>query len=613
MSALAFVILIAAGAPADVVDITLAPDQPIPRVYMDDPLVIEFTAKEDLTVSAQLEILQEGKQLSLTDLGSLRLGPGAPHWYALEELPETRGRYVARIVFTGPDGSVLEKGGSFCRVDRPSGEFSDFVGLALGRDDPHGALRAAAGIPVRWVRLPADHPQLADRAAAAIGSGLGVRVAFDLDRMTGGDGFVEGVASELADSVTSWEVDAGSDPSRIAGTVTAIRRGGSRAPFAIVARDASSLEACLTSGAGQAATGLVLRAPSPTVESVTAFRDAAERAGYEGLPITILAQGVSGRPAEPGPVLVRNLTRYLAAGGSELHVDVADVYGTDGFQTGYPFLSALTARLDGGSYLGRLPSPDSVEAYVFRNVDQWTIVVVCPGGEQETGVELGSVMDVTLRDACNNVLPVGAAKGGVLTLRVGEKPCFLSGTGGDVLARAAAWVAREEAARFAATPALQESLPSEFMDVVRLVAAPDSGKLDRLRFFTLLRMFPRLERDWRSGTLPASTAVPALAQLGRLVRSLCVLEQESGEEFLEPIEKTMARCDGYKSQYLTSSGGSTGGLLRGDWLLSEVTRLMTEAETLRAQGRLIEANGVAALAEWRARSLEVHRSAAGGL
>ena len=123
-------------------------------------------------------------------------------------------------------------------------------------------------------------------------------------------------------------------------------------------------------------------------------------------------------------------------------------------------------------------------------------------------------------------------------------------------------------------------------------------------------MFPVLEQKWHEGTIPREAAAPAMASLSRLARGLCVVEQDSGEPFIEILQDTIARCGDYQSRYLTSTSGSADKHERADWLLAEVARLTAEAKELADGGRGIEAVGVASLAEWRARSLEFARNAA---
>jgi hypothetical protein len=117
-------------------------------------------------------------------------------------------------------------------------------------------------------------------------------------------------------------------------------------------------------------------------------------------------------------------------------------------------------------------------------------------------------------------------------------------------------------------------------------------------------MFPVLEQQWHDGRLRRDVATPVMASIARMLRALSVVEQESGEPFIELLQETIARCGEYQSQYLTGTSGGTESHERADWLSAEISRLTTEAKALADAGRMIEAVGLASLAEWRARSLE---------
>jgi hypothetical protein len=167
--------------------------------------------------------------------------------------------------------------------------------------------------------------------------------------------------------------------------------------------------------------------------------------------------------------------------------------------------------------------------------------------------------------------------------------------------------ARAEADAFCRSEDVNKYVAKEAVEVVRRVVAADGGK--RADFLNLLQMFPYLETQWHAGPIPRSIAVPALARLARAARSLCVVEHERGEPFVEPLQSTLAACGQYQSRYLTGSAGPDDGHERPDWLLDEVSRLMGEAETLAGEGRSIEASAVGAVAEWRAQALEISAKA----
>ncbi len=55
---------------------TLAPDQPVPSVYIDEPLVIEFLSPVDTTCSVELDLYVPGQEPRRISLGSHRIAAG---------------------------------------------------------------------------------------------------------------------------------------------------------------------------------------------------------------------------------------------------------------------------------------------------------------------------------------------------------------------------------------------------------------------------------------------------------------------------------------------------------------------------------------------------------
>ena len=112
-------VLIGALAAAPHVFMTIAPDQPAPHIYIGDPLILEFRADADCTVSVQAEIRPDfaGEPI-LADLGDIRLQPNSPHWCTIDSVPDVRGRYFLTTRFKYPEG-LPDLAGAFCRIDRP--------------------------------------------------------------------------------------------------------------------------------------------------------------------------------------------------------------------------------------------------------------------------------------------------------------------------------------------------------------------------------------------------------------------------------------------------------------------------------------------------------------
>ncbi len=593
---LALIVFLTLGA----VQVVLAPDQPIPHVYVDDPLVLELTSDADVAPSVQLEIQADGQSVPASvDLGKVQLRAQSARWIAIEDTPRERGRYRVRTHIQTGD-TATESDGTFCRIDRPAE--NSMLPLSVAASQPSSQfLLAAKDIGLKTVVLDADLPDLAARIEEA--SSLGMQVAIALSTQTAAP---ENIAKQFTDRVVRWEIDCGASGDAFATVAKAVRQGGSKAPIGLVVADASSLTEFLKAGLGQFSNFIVLKKTRPERPDILTVRLAAERAGYEAPDLCLaplLESNTSEDPA-PGPRLVRETIDALGTGCTQIEAPSASVYG-ETFGAGYTYLSALNQQLAGRAFIGPVDGDPPARAYVFRSKDEWLLVVWNhEPGSKEWHIKVENATDCALRDPENNALPMPEVKDGVLTLSISDIPLFLTGKAGTVISQAAQTMIRRYALALTENEESKNKLPEELHDTVRTFVQAGPSSYTRLDFLNVLKLFPRIEEMWHSGSIARSVAVPALANLSRLARALCITEQDRGEPFIEPLQKTLEICGQFQSLYLTSSAGSSEARERPDWIMAEVTRLMDQAEALAAEGRAIEACGVGALAEWRARSLE---------
>ncbi|HOH31755.1 MAG TPA: LysM peptidoglycan-binding domain-containing protein, partial [Candidatus Hydrogenedentes bacterium] len=92
---------------------------------------------------------------------------------------------------------------------------------------------------------------------------------------------------------------------------------------------------------------------------------------------------------------------------------------------------------------------------------------------------------------------------------------------------------------------------------------------------------------------------PAILLITEMAKTMAILEEDRGELFMDPLRDTLSRTEESQSLYLTGSAGTAKSRERGDWILSEVRRLVEEAELMEKAERKIEAGAIAALAEAR--------------
>jgi hypothetical protein len=590
------------------VEASLAPDQPIPYIFVDDPLVLQLVSNQDTVVSGRVTFVGGDGKSNYVDIPAVTLRAKGTHWQALDGAPVERGRYVTRLALT-VGGLPLEQSLLFCRIDRPNAKASVPLGmhLAAGNDRMLAALQ---GIPARQLFLNADMPDFDARVEEAVKAGCLITVLLDTAGMPDAAARAEVLARSLSDKAAAWAVAAGGNVAAFQAVAEAVRRGGSRAPIVPVVKDEKEVAALFTNGAGRYVNSVVLRCDAPAAAQLDALRSTAAAFGHERFPISVLGTGVDAPGPRAGAELARNVIANLAAGASQCVLEPLLVFSQDQFGEGYVYLTALANRLNGARYIGALDMAGSSHAEVFRAVDRWTIVTWSAENPAQASINAGNATDLAFTDAENNPLPPPEKGNNLLSLWIDREPHYLSGTGGDVIAKAARNKARREAKTFLDAPAFQSALPTELMAIMRTVVNNKTGRTERLNFFALLRLFPVLEQMWREGQLPREVAAPAMASMSEIVCDLCILEQEAGEPFIEVLQATLDRCGEYQSQYLTGSGETNASRERADWLLDEVGRLMTESKQLLEEGRVIEATGVASLAEWRARSLEFAAKAA---
>lgn len=606
MSALVTVMLIGAGMS---IEITLAPDEPIPHVYVDDPLLLELKSEADTEGEVQVMITSSAGEITTIPLGKVALRAREPVWQSIPGAPAERGRYQGTVTVT-IGGEVVEKTATFCRIDRPVPSLALPIGVYVLPDDPH-ALEAMAAISLRRIRLDADHGQLSTWIEEAGKAGFDVAVAFGPERLQRHGDLPERLARRYGDRVVRWDVavEADGNPSfdvePIVSGVRALREGGSLAPVALVVKQPEELAWALSEGLGKHIAIAVVEDQSGQAPDVTGFRNIAEAAGHERMPLYLLSHmGHSGNELS-GCLLTHRIVDWIADQVEQVLIDLSLVYANGEFSEEYVLLGALARRLQGSVYVGRLPLDSSVRAPVFRCRDAWCVMVWSEDGGGPVRLRLGAASDLSFADARNNPLPTPPlSPEGEVRIEAGLQPSYLCGTKGTVLSQAASHRAREEADRLANVLASGQEFPKELVELVRNIANQERVKVSRPDFFALVRTFPFLERQWRLGALPASSVAPALASLTRLISHLSVVEQEVGEPFIEPLQDILNRCSQYQSLYLTRTGGAVGGGERGDWLLAEVGRLVALAERLDEEGRPIEARAIATMAEWRARSLE---------
>ncbi|MCC6143304.1 MAG: LysM peptidoglycan-binding domain-containing protein, partial [Candidatus Hydrogenedentes bacterium] len=598
--------LLLAFAALPVVDVQFAPDQPLPLVYVDDPLVVEM--RPDIGADANLELQVQAVQHSKPTEVKARdivLRGGNPYWWAAEGAPKERGYYQARLLIS-VQGSPMEFTGHYVRIDRPLAEGNPPLYVKIEQLDD-SLLMALQASGVKTVRLDASSEKFEADAALAYALGFRIVASFPVAAIGNAATWAEELARRLNDHVYRWEIDAGSDIQALKAVAEGILRGGSHGTLAVEVPNATAYETLMGSakanGLARVVQEVVLAQEDPSALDIAAVRQATERVGLEHVPVHVLNTAFPEDNGETrGTAFIQKVLANLAAGAVETALPPSLIFRDGQLQEATVYVSGLAHRLVDFEYEGQI-AVSGAEVHLFRDGGRW-LLAAWSDSPREITVRPGEAQDLLLTDALNNTIGLPAEADGSVRLPLSALPLYLTGRGGSLFAQAGRATAKREAARIAANPLYKGVMPPELMELVGLIAKNGDAIPNRINYLNLLRMFPELERRWHSGELPVSAAVPAIASLARLARALAAVEQETGQAFMERLEDMVDRAEDARSLYLTSAPPTTIGRERADWLLDEGRDLMDEAVALHAAGLEVEADAVAALSEWRARALE---------
>ena len=588
------------------VAIELAPDQPLSFVYVDDPLIIELQAAEDGEAEARMVVQGAHRDEPLAfDIGPFPLRRGGSRWCAVPDFPPERGYFTARVAVR-MGGEATEQTADFCRIDRlhggaPMPIFADLPGLSPA------IVTALHAVNCRIVRMRGDMPDIETHLQTAESAGLDVILFFDLAAGPEIPATVGRIAGQFSAGIVRLEVDARSDTGRLDDMAEAVRKAGCLAPIALLITGPDDIPVLLEKQAAEHAREALLIQDAVNPQTAQAVRRAAALAGYEAWTVHVLWRGADARPTS-GVHFSRNMLELLSGNAETVGFALSAVFD-DSLKENYPYLSGMIQRIGAAQPAGALPLVPPAVARLFRDGRTWVLAMWSDTPNREIRVPVKDATELRLTDALNNPLPPPVVERDAVTLFLGPAPLFLSGTGGPVIAEAATARVRDAARAFAANERYQQGLPQELVALIADIAQDPLGRADREAFFAVLRAFPLLEKQWHARQLPRATAAPAIADLARIARALCILEEYRGEPFLDPLQDTLEKCNAYQSLYLTGSSGDRK-LERGDWLFRRVGAHADEAERLDAAGARIEACAVAALAEWRARALEFALQAA---
>jgi hypothetical protein len=581
--------------------VQVAPDQPLPLFYMDDPLVMEFVADTEGAYQVDVTITVEGHAPELLTLGTLTLRADQPYWTIIPGLTLRRGPHRVDTVVSGP-GGVWESTNTVHRIDRNLENAHSRIDMAFTTADlPHR--RAAMEIPHRGLRWQGAAEGLDEFLATRSGTDTNLYVDA---RATVPSSDLTVAAESAGKPVTAWTIPY-TDAESFASTRRALWQGQPLARIGANLADPNDLGDLIRAGAADALEGITIPYDTARRDGALVFQAMAERSGREGLPISL-------RLVEPtdSEGLVQTLFTYLSlpVRGMTIPMDMLQP-GDDSLSGAFSYVSQVSHLSSRLRFVGTLAIAPDVTGYVFREKDPerpraWSILLWSEGAPSLYEIPVGETTALQLLDVLNNPLRPVVPSDGKVSITLDAAPVWLTGARGDVIALAACHLIGTEAKALADTEAYLSILPKTVQDAILTLRNCEPSGSNRLAFFTLLRAFPALESSMQAATIPYSVGVPVSAAIARMTRALAVLEQETGTPFLEPLIKIRASVAEFQSAYRTRTATTGDEHARPGWIMAEASRLLALSHELETENRGIEAAALVSLAEWRARSLEAY-------
>ena len=575
-----------------VFEITVSPDQPLPYSYTDDPLIIEFRSEEAVVADIQVTATPNFDSTpQVAEFSQVTLGPEISRWYALKELPPLRGPWELTITITAGDVEETLSADTY-RIDRPRSTYAHSI-HAYADDVDRNGLLALRSVGIETVRLPVTHPKLAELLETI--NALEMKAIVGIAARPVHVALVRALAPPTCDAVSAWSLRASFDDRGFQESIQALRDLECPKPIYIVLPDGPVPDSMMAQGV-QGQRLLFEGAPI----ALRSLRETMAMLGLRAIPMDGVVPAEKARELHG---LLPSYVNYIAQGATNVGIPVSAVYADGRLMPGVGHVNGLMQAVPAGQPIGSIPQAEGTHFEIVSVGERWTAAAWSSENTVTLTLPKSDSYPVSIMDGWGNGL--GSQTGlDKETYSLDTGLVYVSGVGGPVLREALSSRAKAEAVLALEDERIRPAWTDGSRGALAAVISDPAGVSSRVEFFTLLRAFPDVEERWHMGQLTRPVATTALTRLAALARTLCRLEAALGSGFLEPLPDTLARCESFLSAYLTGATTSPQARKRGDWVVAEVRRLMDEAEALAMADRPIEADAVAALAEWKARGLE---------
>lgn len=607
-----FFTLILSGVAATA-DIAIAPDQPIPIVYCDDPLVIEISSavggevSGTITVSSAYPTIK--KEVAIVPF---TLTANSPYWYVMRDAPAERGYYSAEVKLTLGSEEHTHRA-NFCRIDRLSSlqSLPIYVHCSGGLDTC--SMLAARSVGIETIQIPASSADLPTLMTSLVQFRLHSILSFSASQLPELAKTIRPTLQAGCDSVIRIELDVQNFADEPATLSDGFRQLECPASVSwIVSSPINAINVLAKPLKISTRNISIVTNQWPTVDSIVALRVIGAQYGIEGALIHVACPDWHPRSNDPAYTFISRFLKYRAAGATSVGLNASVIADDVGVHETMAYLNGLARVYKGQPFVGHFFPNESPNALVFMNGSSWLTALWSDRGDETVTLPMEGAINLALYDAFGNPVDLPSWNGKDLPLTVGKRPLYIVGMGGPLPGRAATNQLVRQARFFLAQAELKQSLPTNAIELVQRLEAEPKSSANRLRFLEVLRVIPLLEEQWHTKQLPRHIAAPAIMQFAEMARTMAIIEEDRGELFLELLTTMLGRAEEAQSLYLTGSAGTAKTRERGDWILNEVRRLMDEAELLERSERKIEAVAVASIAEARSQCLNFAAQAESG-
>lgn len=586
-------------------EVTIAPDQPMPFVYCDDPLILEVYSDIDANVSGKLTFnaAPTGEATEIV-LEPFFVHADTGYWYAVQDAPNARGLFTLNIQLE-VEGALVNKTAKFCRIDRPSALQALPLFAHCGGDSQTCVLNAIQSVGIETIRFNAGNEHLALLCEEVSRLGLHFILALSPAHLQNTPEYLSEVIESRCENILRFEVDCNGIEGDCGALTETFRQSGCPASMSLLTSTASKFSSLLSQSATLLTRHISLTSDKwPSQDEVRQIRYLSAQYGLEGQQIHVACPNWRPGGTEHAYDFLHRFFAYRAAGAAHVGLNAAIIADDMGIQEMMAYLNGLALHFSGQVFVGEVNLDALSSVMLFRNRANWLAVFWSENAGTEIILPVDGAINLALFDAFGNPIPFTVGDQGGMSITAGPLPMYLRGTGGVLMGRAAMNQLTAQTRFFLAQAEILEALPRNVIELIQKIQEEPRTAGSRLRYLELLRAIPWLEEQWHTRQLPKHIVVPAIMLISDIARSMAVIEEDRGELFLEPLSDTLLRIEEAQSLYLTGSAGSAKSRERGDWILNEVRRLVEETEALERAERKIEASAIGALGEARAQSLK---------